>query len=403
MVALLLGALLSGMIMSAHLRAALTERWLAYNAARDAAYGALGAALPALDRLEHVRDSLVLPGDGARPALIDRAAWGLFDIRTCEGRRADQRVVRSALVGWRCDPRAPSLWVADAQEPIALAGEVRLEGTCYIPARGLRRAYIEGRPYNGALVLADQRVSERTLPALPARIADRLHLFAALGEAYHGAVPWSAIMQDSIAVAYDAPPLVVHLGGTRVLRNAQVNGHVLLVAADSVRVEASFRCTGIIIRAPHVAIASGFRGDLQCFTRYGAVVEPDVELHYPSVLVCTGGDATHAAAIGIGERATLEGAVIGTTAAGAAPVLVAFSAGSRFAGEVWNDGPVQLQGSITGTVMAQGVVLRTPSSVYRGHLMDVVLGPAARREQVGLGIWGGRTGSAVLRWLDLPV
>jgi hypothetical protein len=64
---------------------------------------------------------------------------------------------------------------------------------------------------------------------------------------------------------------------------------------------------------------------------------------------------------------------------------------------------VQLQGSITGTVMANGVVLRTPSSVYRGHIMDVVLGPAAHRGRVGLGIWGERPENAVLRWLDLPV
>jgi hypothetical protein len=401
MVALLLGALLSAVIMSAHLRSSLTERWLAYNTARDDAYGALGAELLGIPMLRTTTDSLKLFSTSEQYTTIAHSIWGLFNIRTGVGHQADQQVSRCALMGWHCDPLAPSLWVADNNEPISMAGEARLTGACYLPARGLRRAYIEGRPYTGSLTLDDQRLSGSAIPPLPERIQAQIRSFTDGLQASEGAVSWSDLAHDSIDVAFAEPALVADLGSVRELSNAHVFGHVLLLALDSVRLTSSFRCSGIVIWAPHVTIASGFIGDMQCFTRFGVLMESDTRLNYPSVLVSTGGDSTHSATISIGERSVFEGAIIGwPMARRAKPVTVEFSQGTVFDGEVWNDGPVQLQGSMRGTVVANSVLLRTPSSVYRGHIMDVQLGPSIHREQVGIGVWGDQSDIAVLHWLD---
>lgn len=401
MVSLLLGALLSAVILSAHLRSALTERWLAYNAARDEAYSALGTELLQGSVLHATTDSLIMFSASEHCTVISHSAWGLFDIRTGKGQQADQRISRSALIGWRCDPMAPSLWIADKNEPISLAGEVRLTGACYLPERGLSRAYIEGRPYSGSLMLADQHVSAASLPPLSEHLQQRIALFRDDVRRTEATTLWSAIIQDSISVAFSESPLVTDLSGTRELSRSRVDGHILLLSPDSVRITSSFRCSGIIICAPHITIASGFVGDLQCFTRFGVLVEDDARLNYPSALVSTGGDSVHTATISIGERSTLEGAVIGChPGPNAKAVTVEFNSGCVFDGELWNDGPVQLHGSISGTVVANSVVLRTPSSVYRGHIMDVLLGPSRHREQVGTGIWGYQSEPAVVRWLD---
>lgn len=401
MVSLLLGALLSAVIMNAHLRSMLTERWLAYNVARDDAHGALEIPVPGPLALIAITDSVDLFGDGDHYVSVSQAAWGLFDIRTCSALEGDQRVSRSALLGWRCDPQAPSLWVMDRNEPIALAGETRIDGMCFLPKRGLRRAYIEGRPYSGSLTLQDQRVSPGSMPQLPERIMEHIRLFTdgvlALGEE---PVRWSAVPRDSLVVAYSDPPLVIDMGSERELRNTRVSGHVLFIARDSVVVEASFHCSGIVICAPHVTIATGFSGDLQCFTRRGAIVEPGAELLYPSVLVCTGDEAAQGATVSVAEGSSLDGVIIGWTMEDKGSVTVEFAAGTTFIGELWNDGPVQLHGVMEGTVIAESVVLRTPSSVYRGHIMDVQLGPLRRTEHVGVGLWGDAADIAVLRWLD---
>src|SRR5690349_17541275 len=148
---LLLAAVLGSIILGAHLRNYRTERWLALNEARDNAYSALFLPDERMSGPAIGTDSMDLFGEGEDPVRVEREAWGLFDLRICTARKSDQRYRRSALLGQELADDRPSLYVADQHEVIALAGNTKVEGPCFLPSRGLRRAYIEGRPYPGPL------------------------------------------------------------------------------------------------------------------------------------------------------------------------------------------------------------------------------------------------------------
>lgn len=401
-VALLLGSLLSGVVLSAHLRGMRTERWLAYNTCRDNVEAAMAAALVGSPALTSEGDSADLFGNGEDPVMTRNAAWGLYDLRTCTAYRADVREGRSALVGTRADTSLPSLYVADHGEPIALAGTVAFHGPCFLPRAGMRRAYIEGRPFQGSMAFEDMRTSGPAVPELPERGRARISGYCAL---WHDppadARPWNRGSDGPLSLPIAHPPLVFELGGTATLRDLDLRGPLVLIARDSLVIPRTLTCTGVIICAPFISIEDGFSGDLQCFTTQGIVVGNDVRLAYPSVLACAPEEATGRGSIVIGERARIAGGMIGWDAhpAGSPRVSIELGNEDAFEGELWCNGAVQLHGRCTGNVFAGELLLRTPSSVYRGHLMDIDIGPLEHTAFVGCGLTDvERSGIAV--WMD---
>ncbi len=401
-VSLLLGVLLMSVILRARHRSMQTERWVSFHNARNNLYAAMTwpaeGGIDAQTRTSHVD----LFGQGIDPVSITRMAWGVFELRTCSAFVNDQRATRTALMGWHVDPTSPSLWVEDQNDPIALAGDTRLMGPCYLPVRGLRRAYIEGRPYTGSLTLDDQRPSSNQFPELRAEMQQQCHLlqgFAAPENAEF--VRWKDLPSDSVQRSFAEHALVVEMAGERHLSGSYLGGHIIIRSNDSLVIDASFTCDDLLIYAPFVTVSSGFHGRLQCLTTGGVDVGSDAELQYPSALVCNGEKVEGVPVIRLGVRTIMSGVIL-AFANGEQHVspTVELSAGCTFTGEVRNEGAVQLGGTIEGCVIATSTVLRTPSSVYRGHIMDAVVKPLRDAGYLGVGVWGNEGAMDVLQWMD---
>ena len=399
-VAFLLTCMLGGVIMAAHMRTMRMERWLAANACRDNALAGILRPLRATDGIEETRDSADLFHGNEDPVVLHDAPWGLYELRECTAFRADRSLHRSALTG---GAPAPSVfYVADHGEPIALAGTVRLNAPCFLPASGTRRAYIEGRPLQGDLPAGNIRSSEHTLPELPARIAKRLAFYCDPQGPSLPSIPHASTdaIASGLARSFSEGPVLVDLGHVRMLPSVSIAGPVIVIAHDSLVIPRGLRSSGIVVCAPYITIEQGFTGDVQCFTYGGILVQDDVVLTYPSVLACAARAGAPPVAIALGSHVQVDGAIIGHDAdAGRVSVLLGDDNAVR--GEVWCDGPTQLHGQCEGVVMVEELVLRTPSSVYRGHLMDLVMDTLAQHAFVGCGLnEDGPTG--VLRWLDDP-
>lgn len=400
-VSLLLACVLSGVITTAHLRAMRAETWIATNACRDNALAGILRPITASGGLVGIRDSSDLFHGQDDPVVVKCQPWGLYDLRDCTAYRADRSAHRSALTGGA--PPRSVLYVADHGEPIALAGTIQLNAPCSFPAAGTRRAYIEGRPLQGDLPTGNIGTSDRTLAPLRDRLHERLARYCdpegpAFGDIPHAVLPPQVrTLTRSVAEG----PLVLDVGRQHVLPAIDISGPFVLLAHDSLVLPAGMHCSGIIVCAPYITIAQGFTGDLQCFTYTGAHIEDDVELAYPSVLACMARAGAPPVSIALGEHVRLDGAIIGHDP-DAGRVSVELGEADVVRGEVWCDGPAQLHGRCEGVVMVEELVLRTPSSVYRGHLMDLVMDTLAHHAFIGCGL-GKDDEPGVLRWFDDPL
>lgn len=392
-VALLVSTAMGAVLLTTHLKNMRTERWLALNSARDAAHNGLMACAIGLPDGEAELE----PSD-----TILRSAWGLFQHCACSAGRADQRYKLSALIAHRRARTDHCLWLADHGDPISLAGSTAIRGTCSLPKAGTRRAYIEGKPLSGIGVEGTMLISERQLPPLPQRTLDALAMMERGAKEWRGrSVPLSALETDSLYWPMDREPLIVDAGSFGNLDKLDLSGHVVVLASDSLVVKAGCDLRSVLLIAPHIVLEQGCSITVQCFASRSISVKEDVEMGYPSVLVCHLGDtARSAGTVTIGEGSSMAGTIIGlgSTVRADAHVAVSLGVGTSMIGELWNNGPTEVRGTFEGLLISDRLFVRTASSVYRDHLLDAFIQPLQDNDLAFPGTAGDDAHATILQW-----
>lgn len=392
-VALLVSTAMGAVLLTTHLKNLRTERWLALNSARDAAHNGLMACAIGLPDGEVA----LQPGD-----TVQRSEWGLFQHCACSAGRADQRYKLSALIAHRRSRTEDCLWLADHGDPISLAGSTSIKGTCTLPKAGTRRAYIEGKPLVGFGIEGIVHVSERQLPPLAQRTVEALAMLERNSmEWLRRSVPLSALGSDSLYRAMDREPLIVDVGRVGYLNRLDLSGHVVVMASDSLVVQAGAELQGLLLIAPHIVIEKGCSITVQCFASRSIVVEEAVDLGYPSTLVCQVADTAHSpGSVTVGEGSRIAGTIIGLGSGGRpeAHVAVSLGPGTSMIGELWNNGPTEVRGTFEGLLIADRLYVRTASSVYRDHLLDATIQPLQDNDMAFPGMAADDAHATILQW-----
>ena len=119
-----------------------------------------------------------------------------------------------------------------------------------------------------------------------------------------------------------------------------------------------------------------FKGNLQIFASDSVIIQKNVTLTYPSVIGIVRNDQSPVVAvIVLSENDTIAGNVFAYKKA--EEVLkqsgLIMAEKSLIYGEVYSNGFVDVKGTIIGSLMCNKILLKTPSSVYENHLLNVVI------------------------------
>ena len=319
-----------------------------------------------LDLYDDDRDSLRL----------ERKIWGLIEVGLVESFSRGKRMRQAYMLGNELKPSTSyALYLADHRQPLALCGETVIRGKALLPASGVKRAYIEGKTFHGdSLIYGQRKVSQRTLPPLEEEklvTLDRL-------------IDGSFQPQDSIISGLDefpvnppsffGPAWVVQMMGSAPLPEGVGRGQLLVWSDREIEVGPETALDGIILVAPIIRFNPGFSGTAQAIARDTIIVEEDVHLNYPSILA-----VRHKARSGLDQSilikagSRVEGRVLLTQRDNADrfPALLKLEKGAQIVGQVYVRGTVDLQGDVIGQLTCDRFRLKTPSSVYQNHLLDV--------------------------------
>ncbi|MEO1437949.1 MAG: hypothetical protein AAFV80_20575 [Bacteroidota bacterium] len=66
--------------------------------------------------------------------------------------------------------------------------------------------------------------------------------------------------------------------------NVNWKGKILVIAQNSIVVEANAHLEQVILIAPSIQFKKGFQGSIQAYASDQLIVEEEVQLHYPSIL-----------------------------------------------------------------------------------------------------------------------
>lgn len=338
---------------------------------------------------------------------IEKKAWGMFDIAVSSASFKNKKSELSCLIGAQfISEEKNGLYVADMDRAIAVCGKTRMDGITYLPAAGVKRAYIEGQNYIGEqLVYGTQRKSDRYIPDLNRKILER-NLDRLKGkESYSDSViDFSYIQNDTLIQPFSSKTLLVKSTGKIILSQGYFEGNIIFYSPSEIQLSGNCRLRNVVLYAPKIEIGSKDTCVLQAFARDTLTVKEKSVLLYPSIL----GIINEEKNLKNEPLMTLEKEVLvaGSVFAFAffpdykKPVKVVLNENTVVFGEIYSSGEAQLQGEVYGRAITQKLTLKTNSSSYENHLLNAVIdGNKIPADFCGIELKDKRYKKTILNWL----
>jgi hypothetical protein len=311
---------------------------------------------------------LRLFGEGIDSVQLTKKNWGAFIVIESTAIHKNKRSTKLALLGASSTKKQPNLYIPDNGKPISICGETRIEGQCFLPKTGLKRAYIDGKNYQGErLIFGTVAESEKQLPPVQTSFFEAIEVLGGNVQEWDQDV-------DSLSVSFGDEAVHLVADGFMNLSKKVIRGQLLLEAKDSIFVGKDTQLENAILKSKIVYIEAGFSGTVQIFATEKIILEDFVLLKYPSVLgmVETEFPTLTAMTMEIGEKSQVIGSVFLISKSPNFRLLPALSiaTSAEVDGLVYCEGKTQLKGIIKGSLFTEKLFLKTASSAYENHLLD---------------------------------
>jgi hypothetical protein len=350
-----------------------------------------------------------LYGNKGDSVALSRKSWGAFEIIVSDGLFKNRSVTQIAQVGYYPDSaKSYSLYLTDQDKPLALCGNTKIKGTAFLPKTGVKRAYIEGQNFTGAIMIDGQvRTSEKTLPKFNKMLIDNIQSILSkkiINENDSVIAIETNLSGDSLNNSFKNRTIVITSDSALKISDGLYSGNIAIISNKQITVSANAIIRDIIIAAPKIIIEKEFKGNLQAFASDSIIVNKDVSLYYPSVLGIVKGSSTLTlSAVVLNENDTLLGTIFSfkDDESILKEVVVVLKEKSFVTGQVYSNGYADVKGTIFGSLMSNKIILSTPSSIYENHLLNAVIDQTAlSKHYTGINLVEESTVKKVVKWLN---
>lgn len=327
-------------------------------------------------------------------------SWGAYDIVTSKIKWKSFEYAKAALVGSVMNKEI-SLYLPDNNQALYLAGKTNIKGKCYLPKRGVKRAFIEGQSFSGdKLIDGSVLPSSDHIPKINSELIGRLLLVKenylktdSLFEIIEGIIKERSFL-DNHLLSYSTSLMKVE--------GVKLKGNIVLFSDREIHIESNNLLEDILIIAPKVIVKENFIGNLQIVAFDSLVLENKVALKYPSSLICLN-DAKTKTTLSVGENCDISGVIIAYNNQSDRfnfPTI-SIQKESVIKGLIYNSGYTDFKGSLYGSLFTNFLILKTPSSTYTNHFLNAEINPFKLPEGfLSPSALEENTKKEVLKWLN---
>ncbi|MBL4707503.1 MAG: polymer-forming cytoskeletal protein [Flavobacteriales bacterium] len=331
--------------------------------------------------------------------------WGGFYLATAKTSFRQSSFQESVLLGYKNETPF-ALYLADNNHPLSLCGDARVIGNSFIPQRGLKRAYIEGKSYSGKdLINGTKTTSENKIPDLNDPLKDYLDriLLDGIPKEAHKVVSYNDVASEGVLESQQSfqDSTLCYYSPERIyLYDGKLKGRIIVKSEESIYLEGTVFAEDILLIAPRIELAANFKGSIHLIASDTIIIGAYSELYYPSSILLE--SKRERSAIIIQESAKIAGEVIlyGTdnyTNKG----VVSIKEAAELTGNVYSFDKVELRGKVKGSITCEKFILKTSSSIYENHLLDGVINAEEMpQEYLGIQIKTSQRIRGIAKWLD---
>lgn len=306
---------------------------------------------------------------------VKRTFWGLIDIWKVRSNQQNQFLEKIYLTGQRLGEDKTAIYLENNNKPLALCGRTIIKGNAKLSRQGVKRAYIEGQNFIGAdLIQGAVSYSDDGLPPMDEKLKERLNSW----KNGYGLGDKAQLLKSlyELRTHKGTPDSLLYLESDKKISLSGVNQAkwTIFKSAVSINLSSGTSLENCILIAPQINIGRGFKGTIQCFATGGIDVQKDVELNYPSGLCLL--PQTSKTVLRIEEGAKIKGGVLISSESNLSQrdwSMLYLEKGSEVVGDVFVDGKIDIRGEVKGKVVTRMFYLRTPSSIYENHLLNVTI------------------------------
>ncbi|MCF6318179.1 MAG: hypothetical protein L3J83_02705 [Proteobacteria bacterium] len=340
---------------------------------------------------------------------VKRDFWGLFEKVTSVSTIKTNTFKKVALVGAsQPNTNRTALYLKDNNKPLVLVGNTKIQGTAYLPKRGVKPGNISGQSYYGEQLIYGQIRLSSNFPKL---LSGTLHH---IRTDYNKAVTANPNQFLDINVnrvhqnSFLKPLQVVYSNSIINLSNVALTGHIKIESKTKIVVDATSVLKDVVLIAPKIEIKNNVKGTFQAFATETITVGKNCKLEYPSALVLNGDNSSteNEASqsldyiISIDKGSVIKGVVVflGNPKPNNYKPQIVIEEGATIKGEVYCNQNMELKGGVFGSVFANNFVALQSGSIYQNHMYNAkILIDELPQEYVGLPIENSNKG--VLKWL----
>lgn len=299
-----------------------------------------------------------------------RIQWGLYEVIGTSNLSKTES--KHAIIGSKRKQKT-ALYLTNTNRSLKLAGNSILEGTCYIPTKGVERANVTGKPYRGSkLIHGTKQVSNKTLPEL------NVNLFKVFDKREFDSISlWNQSI-DSIFQGFNNKTMHYISSNSIKLSNQSIRGNVIIESSHSITVTANVELKNAILIAPYIQIENEYEGALQLMAKDSISVGSNVTLNYPSSLLLYDSKSVKevTGAIKTGQNTQIFGDVIAYQKEYnyRDKISILIGSNSTIVGTVYVNGIVDLINStVKGSVYCHLLSSKSGGSTYENTLINTTI------------------------------
>lgn len=364
--------LCSMMILLAYTNRSYFVQMDAQDVTRDNAYSGVAMAM-ASGNMEDFEKWVDLYGDLSDSVLIKKRRWGCYHVITSRAKKAKSFYAKTAVVG--CGSKLveeTALWLADLNRPLQLTGDALLKGVCYLPERGVDRAYVEGKNYSRQqMVYGKSKASSQRIPSPDKHLKE--YWFRYLESSYSSqdsVIDFESLSQETLQ-AFNDKTLIVRSEDRMDLSGYRVTGNVILISTQKITVPVSAQLHDVVLIAPEIVVGEKTSLQAHLVAKDTVKLGEGVTMSYPSSIMMAGGSYRDPY-LKMGEDVEFTGSVFSFSAdqRRTNDLAVEIASTAVLKGVLYCEGNLELNGQVRGTVICNKFLLATPSGIYENHLLD---------------------------------
>lgn len=307
---------------------------------------------------------------------LKKRHWGVYDILTTQAGYKDIRIKETILTGENIFLNENfALYLTDRQKYLSISGKTRLEGDCFLPELGIKKAYIEGKGYDkDKTVWGTKKSSKKNIRPFNNDILKHISSFFEKELSGKDSVLFFKDIQHrrSISNSFYNKTLIISVNEPSRIFGMHISGNIIILANAPITLTSTAMLEQVLVFAPSIKVEEGFKGSFQGFATRDIVLEKQSELNYPSFLGVIRMPPESSANITLNRNANVEGGVflVDKNGSEANRSKIYINKGAKVTGQVYCQGSIQHKGNIEGTLYCNKFFLKTLATLYENHLLD---------------------------------